>query len=107
MPAKGEVVVMGRSKVYAEGTRVRVPFSEVPLTNGEAVRLYDTSGPGSDPSAGLPPLRRAWILGRDDVEEYEGRPVSVRDDGRAAARRGGPSEEFGGERRPPLRARRG
>ncbi|MEA2501501.1 MAG: phosphomethylpyrimidine synthase, partial [Actinomycetota bacterium] len=98
---------MGRSKVYVEGPRVRVPFSEVPLTNGEAVRLYDTSGPGSDPSAGLPPLRRPWILGREDVEEYDGRPASVRDDGRAAVRRGGSAQEFGGERPRPLRARSG
>jgi phosphomethylpyrimidine synthase len=105
MPPKG--VVMGRAKVYVEGPRVRVPFNEVPLTNGEAVRLYDTSGPGSDPSAGLPPLRRPWILGREDVEEYEGRPVSVRDDGRAAVRRGEANEQFEGERRAPLRARPG
>jgi phosphomethylpyrimidine synthase len=39
------------------------------------VRLYDTSGPYSDPvfepdlSKGLPPLRLAWILGRSDTEE--------------------------------------
>ncbi|MFI5890593.1 phosphomethylpyrimidine synthase ThiC [Actinoplanes sp. NPDC051513] len=52
-----------RRKVYVEGTRadVRVPFSEVLLSDGnEPVRLYDTSGPGSDPSAGLPPLRAPW-----------------------------------------------
>src|SRR6188768_2912704 len=52
-----------RRKVYVEGSRadVRVPFSEVLLSDGnEPVRLYDTSGPGSDPSAGLPPLRAPW-----------------------------------------------
>src|SRR5438105_15741922 len=106
MRAEG-VVAMGRSKVYAEGSRVRVPFTEVPLTNGESVRLYDTSGPGSDPGAGLAPLRQPWITRRDDVEEYEGRPISVRDDGRAAVRRGTTSDEFTGERRRPLRARAG
>ncbi|HEX5205942.1 MAG TPA: phosphomethylpyrimidine synthase ThiC [Actinoplanes sp.] len=52
-----------RRKVYVEGSRpdLRVPFSEVPLSDGnEPVRLYDTSGPGSDPSVGLPPLRAPW-----------------------------------------------
>ena len=91
-----------RRKVYVsdpESPTIRVPFTEVTL--GAAlgtgappaeppIRLYDTSGPGSDPAQGLPPLRRPWITGRGDVEEYEGRPVAVRDDGRAAARRSAP-----------------
>jgi phosphomethylpyrimidine synthase len=98
---------MGRSKVYVEGSRVRVPFTEVPLTNGESVRMYDTSGPGSDPAAGLAPLRNPWIVGRADVEEYEGRELSARDDGRAAVRRGSAADQFSGERRRPLRAREG
>ncbi len=58
-------------KVYVEHGRVRVPMREVTLSNGEPpVRLYDTSGPlGVDPREGLPPLRRAWILARGDVDE--------------------------------------
>jgi phosphomethylpyrimidine synthase len=55
-----------RRKVYVEGSRpdIRVPFTEVELSGGnEPVRLYDTSGPGSDPLAGLPPLRAAWRTG--------------------------------------------
>src|SRR5436305_468547 len=95
---------MGRSKVYVEGERVRVPFNDVALTNGESVRLYDTSGPGSDPAAGLSPLRRPWILARGDVEEYEGRRPSARDDGRAAVRRGTTAEQFAGGAPRPLRA---
>ena len=53
-----------RRKVYADGPDgLRVPFAEVPLSDGEApVRLYDTSGPGSDPTVGLAPLRRDWIV---------------------------------------------
>jgi phosphomethylpyrimidine synthase len=41
------------------------------------VRLYDTSGPYTDPATtldvtrGLQPLRQAWILEREDVEELE------------------------------------
>ncbi len=78
-PSSRRVYVMGKTP------GVRVPMREVMLTptklvgGGEAlnppVRLYDTSGPYSDPafepdlSKGLPPLRLAWILGRSDAEE--------------------------------------
>src|SRR4051812_47001597 len=112
-----------RRKVYVEAEHgVRVPFTEVLLDpstsrNGpvenEPVRLYDTSGPGSDPRVGLPPLRRHWILERGDVEEYEGRPTSLRDDGRGAVRRAGNGngdsviEQFAGERAAPVRAKPG
>ena len=85
----------GRTKVYIDGAHehayaahIHVPFTEVALTNGETVRLYDTSGPGSDPATGLPPLRRPWVLDRQDVKPYDGRAVSTRDDGRAAELRG-------------------
>ncbi len=63
-------------KVYVSGSipSIRVPFRSVHLTNGESVRLYDTSGLYTDPEypvdlkQGLPPLRRQWILERGDVE---------------------------------------
>jgi len=78
-----------RRKVYLDGPGgIRVPCTEVALSNGTTVHLYDTSGPGGDPSVGLPPLRRPWIEARGDTEEVEGRPVASRDDGRAAVRRG-------------------
>jgi phosphomethylpyrimidine synthase len=72
-------------KVHVEGKQpgVRVPLREVALqptrgfdgsleANG-TVRIYDTSGPYTDPEAdldvtrGLAPLREAWILGRQDT----------------------------------------
>ncbi|MGC9667327.1 phosphomethylpyrimidine synthase ThiC [Planosporangium sp. 12N6] len=59
-----------RHKVYVSGSRpdLRVPFAEVKLTgDNPPVRLYDTSGPGSDPSVGLPELRAHWIAERGDV----------------------------------------
>ncbi|NGZ98779.1 MAG: phosphomethylpyrimidine synthase ThiC, partial [Nitrospira sp. WS110] len=74
-------------KVYVDGAHpgVRVPMREISLTqtketNGTkssnpSVIVYDTSGPYTDPSAtidvrkGLQPLRRAWVVGRQDVEE--------------------------------------
>ncbi len=68
-------------KIYVTGSRpdIRVPAREITLSGGEpALRLYDTSGPYTDPDAfldvklGLPPLRRPWIVGRGDVEELAG-----------------------------------
>ncbi len=76
-------------KVFVAGTLpgVRVPMRRIRLQdtrdfNGqlianEAVTVYDTSGPYTDPHAamdvtkGLPALRRDWILGRGDVEELD------------------------------------
>jgi phosphomethylpyrimidine synthase len=52
-------------KVYVEEHGVRVPMREITLTNGESLRVYDTSGPqGHDVRAGLPKLRQPWIAGR-------------------------------------------
>ena len=104
-------------KIYRNGPLgVSVPFREVTLSgssgpNGQMVtnppvHLYDTAGPGSDPSEGLPPLRREWVLARGDVEEYPGRTPQLRDDGRSAAG-GRPVEQWHGERRLPLRAKPG
>jgi phosphomethylpyrimidine synthase len=103
-----------RRKVYVEGpSRMRVPFAEVALADSPAakgpvpndpVRLYDTSGPGSDPRVGLSPVRLGWIMGRADVCEYEGRARSLRDDGRGAVRRKEAPEAFPAPARRPLRA---
>src|SRR4029434_711434 len=67
-------------KTYLPGSdpSIRVPIREISLTNGERLRLYDTSGPYTDPDftsdlkQGLPPLRRHWILSRGDVEPGAG-----------------------------------
>jgi phosphomethylpyrimidine synthase len=58
-------------KVYVDGPHgVRVPMREIALSNGEALRVYDSSGPQRvDVRDGLPELRRAWILERGDVVE--------------------------------------
>jgi phosphomethylpyrimidine synthase len=73
-------------KVYVSGSRpdLKVPFREVAQSStrtskGEIenppLRLYDTSGPHTDPSVavdaekGLAPLRSAWIAARGDTEE--------------------------------------
>ncbi|MHB8467919.1 MAG: phosphomethylpyrimidine synthase ThiC [Acidimicrobiales bacterium] len=93
---------MTRRRVHVEGPGgIRVPFTEVIQTApNPPVRLYDTSGPGSDPAIGLPPARSGWITGRGDVEAYEGRTISLRDDGR----RGTTATQFQGAQRRPLRA---
>ena len=62
------------TKVYVDGpSGVRVPMREIALTNGEALRVYDSSGPhGVDPKLGLPKLREAWIAprrGRQNVTQ--------------------------------------
>jgi len=73
-----------------------VPFREValqPEANEPPVRLYDTSGPYTDPAAridiraGLERRRTAWILARGDVEDYDGRAVTAADNGYAEAHR--------------------
>ncbi|MEM7199344.1 MAG: phosphomethylpyrimidine synthase ThiC [Planctomycetota bacterium] len=41
---------------------MRVPMREISLTNGETLRVYDTTGPqGHDPHQGLPRRREPWI----------------------------------------------
>ena len=54
------------SKVYVDGPAgVRVPMREIALTNGESLRVYDTSGPqGHDVRDGLPKLRDGWVAAR-------------------------------------------
>jgi phosphomethylpyrimidine synthase len=54
------------SKVQVEGLRgIRVPMREIGLSNGETLRVYDSSGPhGHDVRAGLPKLREPWVASR-------------------------------------------
>jgi phosphomethylpyrimidine synthase len=111
-------------KVYIPGSRpdIRVPMREIALTptsgrfgeeENPPVRVYDTSGPYTDPDArtdirqGLPALRRPWILERGDVEEYEGRAVQPRDDGLRPDDPRANLAVFPGLRRRPLRAKPG
>ena len=110
-------------KVYIQGSRpdIRVPMREIRLspTTGRfgeeenpPVRVYDTSGPWTDPEVetdvrkGLPPLRRRWIEMREDVEEYEGRQTQPIDDG-YSSKSESPSQPNPGLKRRPLRAKPG
>src|SRR5665213_2991399 len=79
------------SKIYISGDdpSIRVPMREVALTDGSTHAMYDTSGPHGDDAvtidlrAGLTPLRRRWILDRDDTVELE-KPTSIYRRGREA-----------------------
>jgi phosphomethylpyrimidine synthase len=85
LPASRKIHVPG-----AHHRDLRVAMREIDLTPsaGEPpVRVYDTSGPYSDPAIavdirkGLPALRAPWIAGRGDVESYAGRAARPEDDG--------------------------
>ena len=96
-------------KIYVNGSRpeVRVPFRKIRLTPSPdgpnpPLLLYDTSGPEGDPGLGLPPLRRAWVLERGDVEDRE--PGGESPDGDRAQT---PTSQATWPRSRPLRAKPG
>ncbi|MDE2577572.1 MAG: phosphomethylpyrimidine synthase ThiC [Hyphomicrobiales bacterium] len=87
--------IEGSRKVYAQpacAPALRVPFREIALTdrNEAPVRVYDASGPYTDPhftpdlSAGLPPAR-AWLSARAGLETYQGRAIKPEDNGNVSA----------------------
>jgi phosphomethylpyrimidine synthase len=97
-----EVKLPRSQKIYIETNGdvtdwLRVPFREIELTPSKEfdgtivenppVRVYDTSGPWTDPDLhcdvrnGLPTHRADWIRKRGDVEEYDGREVLPQDNG--------------------------
>ena len=96
------------------GSGIRVAMREIGLEGGEdPVRVYDTSGPYTDPEAlidistGLHELRAQWIRGRDDVEEVTQREVKPEDNGQLGPDRSGGVEPFPNVRRKVLRAKPG
>jgi phosphomethylpyrimidine synthase len=79
----------GSRKIHVEGSRpdIRVPMREISVTDTQtakgveknaAIRVYDTSGPYTDPAVkidvrtGLPDVRSPWVLERDDTELLTG-----------------------------------
>jgi phosphomethylpyrimidine synthase len=123
-----EVKLPASKKIYIESSQLRVPFREIALTQSKTmdgtleenppVRVYDTSGPWTDPDhkhnvrEGLPAHRQEWIVERGHVEEYSGREILPQDNGYltkgaedvAKVNENGKLEEFPGLRRSPLRA---
>ncbi|MEL7686899.1 phosphomethylpyrimidine synthase ThiC [Citromicrobium bathyomarinum] len=122
IPARTEIGVTtgpirGSRKVHVAartGSGVRVAMREIDLEGGEpSLRVYDTSGPYTDPNAaidinaGLPELRREWIMGRGDVEEYDAREVKPEDNGQLGPDRSGGVPQFPNVVKRPLRAKAG
>jgi len=110
LPASRKIHVAG--EIFPE---LRVAMREIDLdpSSGEPpVRVYDPSGPYTDPAAlidieaGLKALRRDWILGRGDVEAYEGRAIKPEDNGLKLGEIGN-MREFPSQGRQPLRAKPG
>jgi phosphomethylpyrimidine synthase len=80
--------IRGSAKVHVGPLKVAMREITLEPSSGEPpVRVYDTSGPYTDPAAvidiqaGLPQLRRPWQLARGDVEEYTPRDVKPEDNG--------------------------
>ncbi|ASK87260.1 phosphomethylpyrimidine synthase ThiC [Sphingorhabdus sp. SMR4y] len=122
LPAKTEIGVTtgpisGSKKVHVaahSGSGIRVAMREISLEGGEApVRVYDTSGPYTDPEAlidintGLNELRSPWIRARGDVEEVDQREVKPEDNGQLGPDRSGGVAPFPNVRRKVLRAKPG
>ena len=111
--------IRGSRKVHVAsptGSGIRVAMREIDLDphSGEpSVRVYDTSGPYTDPNAkidiaaGLPELRASWIRARGDVEEVAQREVRPEDNGQLGPDRSGGVPAFPNVRKTVLRAKPG
>ena len=106
--------IRGSKKIYVGPLRVAMREIHLEPSSGEPpVRVYDTSGPYTDPDAhidiqaGLPLLRREWQLARGDVEDYQGRAIKPEDNGLKGPDRSGGVAQFPGVVQRPLRAKPG
>ncbi|MCW4462194.1 phosphomethylpyrimidine synthase ThiC [Sphingomonas sp. BT-65] len=129
-PARTELKVTtgpirGSKKIHVGPLGVAMREIHLEPSSGEPpLRVYDCSGPYTDPEAridimaGLPELRRDWIRNRGDVEEVAQREVRPEDNGQlgpdrtasAVARSGnrnGGVQPFPNVRKQVLRARPG
>jgi phosphomethylpyrimidine synthase len=110
--------IRGSKKIHVGPLKVAMREIHLQPGSGEPpVRVYDTSGPYSDPDAridimaGLPQLRRDWIVARDDVEAYDARELKPEDNGHVRGSRGpdrsGGVAQFPNVVKKPLRAKPG
>ncbi|MGV3456276.1 phosphomethylpyrimidine synthase ThiC, partial [Sphingomonas sp.] len=119
IPAKTELAVTtgairGSTKIHVGPRKVAMREIHLEPSSGEPpVRVYDTSGPYTDPNAridimaGLPELRRDWIRDRGDVEEVTQREVRPEDNGQLGPDRSGGVQPFPNVRKKVLRAKPG
>jgi phosphomethylpyrimidine synthase len=106
--------IRGSRKIHVGPLKVAMREIHLEPGCGEApLRVYDTSGPYTDPDqridimAGLPQLRRDWIVGRGDVESYDARELQPEDNGQLGPDRSGGVARFPKVVSRPLRARMG
>jgi phosphomethylpyrimidine synthase len=119
IPARTELKVTtgpirGSRKVHVGPLGVAMREIHLEPSSGEPpLRVYDTSGPYSDPNAridimaGLPELRRDWIRDRGDVEEVAQRELRPEDNGQLGPDRSGGVQPFPNVRKRVLRAKPG
>jgi phosphomethylpyrimidine synthase len=119
IPARTELKVTtgpirGSRKVHVGPLKVAMREIDLEPSCGEPpLRVYDTSGPYTDPNAridimaGLPELRRDWIRARGDVEDVAQREVKPEDNGQLGPDRSGGVQPFPHVRKRVLRAKAG
>jgi len=113
-PAVTTGPIRGSKKIHVGPLKVAMREIHLEPSSGEPpVRVYDTSGPYTDPQAkidisqGLPELRRDWIIGRGDVEHKEQRAVRPEDNGQLGPDRSGGVAPFPNVKKQVLRAKPG
>jgi len=105
-------IYVGSPNIPGAGVAMREIMLE-PSCGEPPLRVYDTSGPYTDPatvidiSAGLPQLRRDWIVARGDVEAYDARETRPEDNGLSGPDRSAGVPQFPNVVKRPLRAKAG
>jgi len=111
--------IRGSRKIHVSSPNIPgagVAMREIHLEpgSGEApLRVYDTSGPYTDPNAlidintGLSELRRGWIEARGDVERYDAREIRPEDNGLSGPDRSAGVPQYPNVVKRPLRAKAG
>ena len=106
--------IRGSQKIHVGPLKVAMREIHLDPSSGEPpLRVYDPSGPYTDPQAhidimgGLPQLRRDWIMARGDVESYDARELRPEDNGQLGPDRSGGVPQFPRQVTRPLRAKAG
>jgi phosphomethylpyrimidine synthase len=119
IPARSEIGVTtgpirGSKKIHVGPFNVAMREIYLEPSSGEPpVRVYDPSGPYTDANAyidinaGLPEIRRPWIIERGDVTEVTQREVKPEDNGQLGPDRSGGVAPFPNVRKQVLRAKPG